>query len=108
MLRELVRCRGLPGRAGVLDTRVDSDVKMSAVLGVGMAGRLKSSTSTSPLLTALLGCLCANDLAAALPGLISLRSELRGRLVAADLFPSALLSLPLLSREGVNRLARAS
>ena len=102
------RCNGLPGRVGVLDTRVDSDVKMSAVLGVGMAGRLKSSTSTSLLLAALLGCLCAKGLADALPGLINLRSELRGRLVAPDLLPSALFSLPLLSLEGVNRLEWAS
>lgn len=55
-LRELERCRGLPGRGDVLAVRVESEVKMSAVLGVGIAGKLNSSEA-SIMLATLLGCL---------------------------------------------------
>lgn len=95
------RCNGLPGLDGIFPTRVDKDVKISAVLGVGIAGKLNSSTA-SPLLTKLLGCLRAKDFAAALTGLLLLPESGLG------LPPSALLSLPLLRREGAKRLEGVS
>lgn len=101
-LRELERCNGLPGRDGVFATRVDSEVNISAVLGLGIAGKLKSS-ATSLLLATALNCLCAKDLAAAMLGL-ALLPELRG----LGLLPSALASLPLLSLDGANLLEGVS